>query len=236
MSTKIALVTGGNRGIGLAICRQLAQSGLQVILGSRSLEKGQMAVQDLRQEGLELTALELDLNQPASIQNAAASIQTQFGRLEVLVNNAGVMLGRQRNQNSVFDLQIETLQDTLRPNLYGPLELIQAVIPMMQTQGYGRIVNMSSGLGQLQNMGGGYAAYRLSKTALNALTRIVAAEIQHPNIKINTMCPGWVRTDMGGPQAARSPEQGADTACWLATLPEEGPSGLFFRDRQVIDW
>lgn len=233
---KIALITGGNRGIGLEICRQLVNAGYHVLLGSRDLSKGQAAAAHIQPEKGTLEALEIDVNNANSIAKAVSEIQNRFGHLDVLVNNAGVMLDVSKNQSSVFNIERETIESTLQTNLYGPLSLIQAVMPLMQKQGYGRIVNLSSGMGQLSEMGGGYTAYRISKTSLNALTRIVHAEVNTPNIKINAMCPGWVKTDMGGPNANRSVSQGADTAFWLATLPADGPSGLFFRDRQSIDW
>lgn len=234
MSQKIALVTGGNRGIGLEICQQLAKAGCHVFLGSRSLENGQKAREQNPDTANNIEALALDVNSQSSVEEAITKIEQRFGRLDILVNNAGVMLDV--SNSSVFELKPETLQDTLNTNLFGPLRLTQAAIALMKKHDYGRIVNLSSGLGQLSEMGGGYAAYRISKTSLNALTRIVHAELNHSKIKINAMCPGWVKTDMGGPNAQRSVDQGADTAFWLATLPETGPSGLFFRDRQAIDW
>lgn len=237
LKTKIAVVTGGNRGIGLEICRQLAQkSDLHVILTARSLEKAQSAVKILASEGLEVTPFQLDTTAPADIAHLAQWLEISWGRVDILVNNAGILLDQQRHQASVFNVQIETLRETMETNVYGPLMLCQALIPLMKKNGYGRIVNLSSGMGQLSDMGGGYTAYRLSKTALNALTRILSAELQDSPILVNTMCPGWVKTDMGGPQATRSVAQGADTAVWLATLPDHGPSGQFFRDRQPIAW
>jgi NAD(P)-dependent dehydrogenase (short-subunit alcohol dehydrogenase family) len=136
----------------------------------------------------------------------------------------------------VFDVAAATVARTLDINTLGPLRLIQAVVPLMRRQGYGRIVNVSSMLGQLAHMGGGYPGYRMSKAALNALTRIVAAELGSGNIKVNAMHPGWVRTDMGGPSAPRSVAEAADTIVWLATLPDDGPTGLFFQDRRPMAW
>ncbi len=229
----LAVVTGGNRGIGLEICRQLAHKGFHVILTSRDADKGRKAAESLSQTG-KVSSEELDVASADSIQAFCERISSQYGHLEVLVNNAGIMIDGQRKQSSVFDVEASTIQDTMQTNVYGPLQLIQGLIPLMKQ--HGRIVNLSSGMGQLSSMGGGGTAYRLSKAALNALTLIVNAELHNPQIKINSMCPGWVRTDMGGTHASRSVEQGADTAVWLATLPEDGPSGGFFRDRQQIDW
>ncbi|PIQ28569.1 short-chain dehydrogenase [bacterium (Candidatus Blackallbacteria) CG17_big_fil_post_rev_8_21_14_2_50_48_46] len=234
---KIAVVTGGNRGIGLEICRQLAQdSDTQVILTSRTLEKAQSAAQKLAEEGLKVTPFQLETTSAQDIANLAQWLEKEYGGVDILVNNAGVLLDAQRNQASIFQVEIQTLQETLETNLYGPLMLCQALIPLMKKRGYGRIVNLSSGMGQLSEMGGGYTAYRISKTSLNALTRILAAELQGEPILVNAMCPGWVKTDMGGAQANRSVAQGADTAVWLTKLPENGPSGKFFRDRNPISW
>jgi NAD(P)-dependent dehydrogenase (short-subunit alcohol dehydrogenase family) len=233
MTQRIAIVTGGNRGIGLEICRQLARKQIQVILTSRDEAKGKAAAAELANEGQVSSEL-LDVADPASVLGFCERIQRQYGQIDILVNNAGIAIDQQREQRSVFNVELATIQETFATNVYGPLQLIQGLFPLMR-QG-GRIVNLSSGLGQLSEMGGGNTAYRLSKVALNALTKIVDAELHEAQIKINSVCPGWVRTEMGGAGATRSVEQGADTAVWLATLPEDGPSGGFFRDRQKIDW
>ena len=169
-----------------------------------------------------------------SVEAFAERIAQQFGRCDVLVNNAGVMLDPRGSR--VLDSKIDIWHETLATNLLGPLMLIQALAPLMKKNGYGRIVNVSSGQGQLSDMGAGTPAYRVSKTALNALTRTLAAELNGSGILANAMCPGWVRTDMGGPGAPRTVEQGADTAVWLATLGGDGPTGGFFRDRKPIPW
>ncbi|HEY9842536.1 MAG: SDR family oxidoreductase [Candidatus Sericytochromatia bacterium] len=236
MNQQLALVTGGNRGLGLEICRQLAKKGIQVILTSRDAAKGEAAVAELAGEGLTVEHHVLDVASGESIAALTEWVKQTYGHLEILVNNAGIMIDSGRGQRSVFEVTPETLHETMLTNVYGPLQLIQQLLPLMRKGGYGRIVNMSSGMGQLSDMGGGFTGYRLSKVSLNALTRIVNAELPDANIKINTMCPGWVRTDMGGPNATRSLEQGADTAVWLATLSEHGPSGSFYRDRQPISW
>jgi NAD(P)-dependent dehydrogenase (short-subunit alcohol dehydrogenase family) len=150
------------------------------------------------------------------------------------VNNAGILIDSY--STSIAELDLETLRWTLETNVIGAVGVTQALLALMRRHDYGRIVNMSSGLGQLCDMQAGTPAYRISKVALNALTRILAAELKDTHIKVNSMCPGWVRTDMGGPNAPRSVEEGADTAVWLARLPDDGPSGGFFRDRQPIPW
>ena len=233
-ATRIALVTGGNRGIGFEICRQLARHGLSVVLTARDASKGKAAAKALQDEGLAVEFHRLDVTSCRSIRACIAAVARRRGRIDVLVNNAGVMTDPRGSR--FLDSKLDTYRDTLETNLYGPLQLAQAVVPLMKATRYGRIVNVSSGQGQLSEMGAGTPAYRISKTALNALTRIVAAEFHGSNILVNSMCPGWVRTAMGGDGAPRTPEQGAYTALWLATLPDDGPTGGFFRDRKQIAW
>ncbi|MGA7955158.1 MAG: SDR family oxidoreductase [Gloeobacterales cyanobacterium] len=231
---KIAVVTGANRGMGFEVSRQLAKIGMQVILTSRDSEQGQNAAERLRKEGFGVVHCPLDVTNPESIASLSQFIREKFARLDVLINNAGLMIDAPAI--SVFDAKVNTLRKTMETNVYGPLQLIQALVPLMKEHNYGRIVNVSSGMGQLTDMSGGYPAYRISKTSLNALTRIFADELKGTHILINSMCPGWVKTDMGGPEAPRTPEQGVDTMVWLATLPDDGPTGAFFRDREPIPW
>ena len=233
---KVAVVTGGNRGLGFEASRQLAKKGYQVILTSRDEAKGKAAAQKLQAEGLNVIFHALDVTNDESSQKLAEFLHEQFGKLDVLVNNAAIYIDSQTSGNSVFDAKIDTLRQTMETNVYGVLQVTQALIGLMQKQNYGRIVNVSSGAGQLTDMGSGYPAYRISKAALNALTRIFSNELQGTNILVNSVCPGWVKTDMGGPNAPRTPEQGVDTIVWLATLPDGGATGGFFRDRQSIDW
>ncbi len=230
---RVAVVTGANRGIGLEICRQLAQEGIYTILTSRDEVKGQSARQELVREGLEIGYHQLDVTDPESIQRLAGYIKKEHGRLEILVNNAGIAIDK---GTGVLHTDLETLRQTMETNLYGPLRLCQALVPLMRRQNYGRIVNLSSSMGQLSTMGSEAPSYRMSKTALNALTRILATYLEGTGILVNSMCPGWVRTDMGGRSASRSVKEGADTAVWLATLPGDGPTGGFFRDRKPIPW
>ncbi len=232
---RVAIVTGANRGIGVEICRQLARRDeLRVVLTSRDESKGRAAVRTLRAGGLDVDFRQLDVTGERAAPLLAAYLAERYGRCDVLVNNAGVMLDPRGSR--VVDSKPATYRETLETNLFGPLRLIQALVPLMKKGGYGRIVNLSSGQGQLSDMGPGTPAYRVSKTALNALTRTCAAELARSGILVNAMCPGWVRTDMGGPSAPRTLAQGADTAVWLATLPQDGPSGGFFRDRRSIPW
>jgi NAD(P)-dependent dehydrogenase (short-subunit alcohol dehydrogenase family) len=234
MQTRIAVVTGGNKGIGLEICRQLAQQGVNVVLTARDEARGLRAVERLQGERLNVIFHPLDVTSDASVQALCDYMTGTHGRCDALVNNAGISL--RGSGRSVLTTALSDFETTLATNFYGPLRLTQALVGLMQKNGYGRIVNLSSGLGQLAEMDDGWAAYRVSKTALNALTRMVAQAVAGENIKVNSACPGWVRTDMGGGEAPRSVEEGARTPVWLATLPDDGPSGGFFRDRGSIPW
>ena len=231
----IAVVTGANRGLGLETVRQLASLGYQVALASRDPDAGAEAARDL---GQWVTPFQLDVTRADSIAALRAALTERFGRLDVLVNNAGVMLEQHDPQRpgaaTALAGDLELIRRTLEVNLFGVIAVSQALVPLMGNRG--RVVNVSSGLGQLADMHGGWPGYRSSKTALNAYTRALAAELSDTGIKVNAVCPGWVRTDMGGPNAARTVEQGADSIVWAATLPDDGPSGGFFRDRRAIDW
>ena len=233
---KIALVTGANRGLGCETGRQLAQQGLKVVLTSRDSAKGQAATAQLEQEGLDVIYHPLDVTDARSIENLKQFLTEEFGRLDVLVNNAGIFPDINASDSSIFAAKVDTLRLAIETNAFGTFQVCQALIPLMQRHNYGRVVNVSSGMGQLSEMNGGYPGYRLSKTALNALTRILAEELKDTNILVNSVCPGWVKTDMGGTAAPRTPAQGADTIVWLATLPDGGTTGGFFRDRQQIAW
>jgi NAD(P)-dependent dehydrogenase (short-subunit alcohol dehydrogenase family) len=227
---RIALVSGGNRGIGLEIVRQLAERGITVILGSRDERKGRAAAEELSGG---VVVRQLDVADATSVDRLAASVEDEFGRLDILVNNAG--LANDRGRRGV-DADLDRVREALEANLLGAWRLCEMAVPLMQRHRYGRIVNISSGMGALNGMGGGSPAYRISKTALNALTRILASELRGSGILVNSVCPGWVRTDMGGMGATRSVEEGADTPVWAATLPNNGPTGGFFRDRRPIPW
>lgn len=235
MDKRVAVVTGANRGIGFEICRQLGRcGGIRVFLTARDGTKGNAAAQKLRDEGLDVEFYPLDVTSEQSIKTFAGWLEGTCKRCDILVNNAGIVADPRGSR--FLDSKPATYRQALDTNLFGPLLLSQALVPLMKKNRYGRIVNLSSGQGQLSDMGAGTPAYRVSKTALNALTRVVAAELKGSGILVNSMCPGWVRTDLGGPGAPRTVEQGADTAVWLATLLDDGPSGGFFRDRKPIAW
>lgn len=231
---KITLVTGGNRGIGREICRQLALKNHTVLLASRSLDQGETAAAELRHEtGGDILAYQLELTNEEDMQRLHDDIDQEFGRLDILINNAGIFPDR---TNRLLDLNLDALRQTVDVNVYAPLRLIQVLLPLMRRKDGGRIINMSSAMGELSAVTQGQPAYRLSKVNLNLLTRILAAELENSGITVNAVSPGWVRTDMGGDSAPRSVAEGADTAVWLATLPHEGPHGEFFHDRQPIPW
>jgi NAD(P)-dependent dehydrogenase (short-subunit alcohol dehydrogenase family) len=234
---RIAVVTGGNRGMGFETCRQLARRGARVILTSRDRAKGEVAAVRLQGEGLDVRHHQLDVADDDASARVAEFIRKEFGRLDILVNNAGIVRGRDEPRERAmrtFEATPDGLRAVLATNLIGPFLLCQTLIPLMQ--GRGRVVNVSSGMGQLTDMAGGFPAYRISKAGLNALTRIFASELHGTRIKVNAACPGWVRTDMGGANAARSVEEGVATTIWLATLADDGPSGGLFRNQKPIPW
>jgi NAD(P)-dependent dehydrogenase (short-subunit alcohol dehydrogenase family) len=231
---RIAIVTGGNRGLGLEIARQLMKADLFVIVGARGEAKCSLALEDLAAGGPNVAAFPLDVNDTHSVKRFVEHVEKHHGAPGVLVNNAGVY--PESTEAKVVDTRTSTWRETLETNLFGAVRMCREVVPLMKKLRYGRIVNMSSGLGQLHQMGEGSPAYRVSKAALNALTRTLAAEVAGSGILVNSMSPGWVRTDMGGEEAPRSVEEGADTAVWLAMLPSNGPTGQFFRDRKPIPW
>lgn len=227
--SRVALVTGGNRGIGLEACRQLAGAGVRVVLAARDPGRGEEAAERLRGEGLDVSFERMDVADGASVGACARRLSGSGTEVDILVNNAGVY-----PTEGVFSVDEETFVGTLEINTVGPFRTCRAFAPAMVRRGYGRIVNVSSGGGSFGE-GLGPAAYAVSKAALNALTVKVARALTG-DVKANAMCPGWVRTGMGGPGAPRSPEVAVDTLLWLATLPAEGPNGGFFRDREPIPW
>jgi NAD(P)-dependent dehydrogenase (short-subunit alcohol dehydrogenase family) len=230
MTGGIALVTGANRGIGLEVVGQLAQRGFTAVLGSRDPEKGRAAAESLG--GLEVDTRRLDVADPDSVQAVGSDLEDDYGRLDVLVNNAAIHYD---TWQTGVDADLDVVQEALETNLFGAWRTTQACLPLLRRSQHGRIVNVSSGGGALTSMGAGTPAYSVSKAALNALTRILAAELRRDGILVNAVCPGWVATDMGGP-GGRPVEQGARSVMWGVLLPDDGPTGGFFRDGRQLDW
>jgi NAD(P)-dependent dehydrogenase (short-subunit alcohol dehydrogenase family) len=234
---QVALVTGSNRGIRLEIVKQLAMKKIQVILTSRNSASGEAAAKKLARNGAKVMSMELDVTNQISVDNLLDGVEKTFGRLDILVNNAGILIDKDNVPAS--NAALETVKTTLETNLIGAWRMCKAFIPLMKRNSYGRIVNVSSGAGEFEYMatsGGYWPAYSVSKTGLNALTIMLASELKRINILVNAVCPGWVRTDMGGSNAPRSAEEGAVTPVWLATLPNGGPTGHNFLDKEQINW
>lgn len=236
---KVALVTGGNRGIGFAIAGELARVGLCVLAGVRSEERAREAADAFKLAGLSVKPVVLDVADGASIPQRLAHIQASGGEIDILVNNAAVLLdGPGGFDASFFDMTDDVFRLTWETNVTGPAVLMRALVPGMIARGFGRVVNVSSRAGQMSGMGKGFPAYRVSKAALNALTRVVAAEAaaSGADVKVNACSPGWVKTRMGGSEAVRSPDQGAETPVWLATAGSDSPNGGFFEDKKPLAW
>jgi len=231
-SSRTALVTGGNRGIGFEVCRQLAAREYRVILTARDLSKAETAAHSLVSSGSVLGA-QLDVTDAESIRSLVAHLARQRIDVDVLVNNAAILLDE---GTDIVDLEIADLRSTFETNVFGAVAVAQAFVPGMVARRYGRIVNVCSEAGQLASMGTYAPAYSMSKTALNAFTRQLAAATRGTGVLVNSACPGWVRTDMGGAGAPRSVQEGADTIVWLATLGVKGPTGGFFSTRKSIAW
>jgi NAD(P)-dependent dehydrogenase (short-subunit alcohol dehydrogenase family) len=230
MGSEIALVTGANRGLGFEVVRQLAQRGFMTVLGSRDLAKGRAAAEAL--DGLEVDPRRLDVADPDSVRELASGLQDDYGRLDVLVNNAAILYD---TWESGLEADLDVVHQALETNLFGAWRTAQACLPLLRRSQHGRVVNVSSGSGSISDMGAGSPAYSVSKAALNALTRILAAELRGDGILVNAVCPGWVATDMGGP-GGRPVEQGAGSIMWGVLLPDDGPTGGFFRDGRQLDW
>jgi NAD(P)-dependent dehydrogenase (short-subunit alcohol dehydrogenase family) len=229
----VALVTGANRGIGREVARQLGERGYEVLLGARDAEKAAGAALELAEStGASIRPLTLDVADPSSIAAAAESVQSDPGRLDVLVNNAGI--GSDFGVSGT-DPDFDAIQRALETNFYGAYRLTIALLDLLRQSPHPRIVNVSSGMGGVAEMGGWSPGYRVSKAALNAMTRILSTELKDDGFLVNSACPGFVNTDMGGPMGAQKPvEDGAAGVVWLATLPNGGPTGGFFRDGKPV--
>jgi NAD(P)-dependent dehydrogenase (short-subunit alcohol dehydrogenase family) len=229
----VALVTGANRGLGLETSRQLLARGLRVAMTGRDVDAVERARRGFGNAARNAIAVRLDVADSSSITSARQTIVEQLGAVDVVVNNAAVLL---YEDGELLSIPLEGFRDTFEVNVFGMIEVCRAFVPAMAKRGYGRIVNVSSGAGQLAGMSTYAPAYSMSKAAVNALTRILAATYRGQGILANSVDPGWVRTDMGGPSAPRSVEEGADTIVWLATLPDNGPTGGYFHDRRPVEW
>lgn len=238
MQAKIAVVTGANRGLGRATAEALAEKGFHVIACARDAEAGAQAVESMQSRKLSAELRQVDVTNSEQVRDLGRYIRETYGRVDVLVNNAGANIesrqaGGDRSANPLI-VSPMTVMESINLNTLGALRMIQALALMMPEDG--RIVNVSSGMGQLDDMDGGWVGYRISKTALNGLTRVFATELGEHGIRVNSVCPGWVRTDLGGEHATRSVEEGIDTIVWLATSDEATETGGFWRDRQRIPW
>jgi NAD(P)-dependent dehydrogenase (short-subunit alcohol dehydrogenase family) len=226
-STTVSLVTGGNRGIGREVCRQLAARGHTVLLTARSASAATAAARDIGAEPLRVDVTDAD-----SIADAAQYVGQRYGRLDVLVNNAAICYDTWQRAASA-DLAV--VREAMETNLYGPWLMVQQFLPWLRASDHPRIVNVSSGSGSLASMDGGTPAYAVSKAGLNALTRMLADDLRGDRILVNSACPGWTATDMGGP-GGRPVADGAASVVWAATLPDDGPTGGFFRDGRPVPW
>ena len=234
---KVALVTGANRGIGLEICRQLAAQGWKVVQTARSEEKGREAFErlraDLGDQGGNVVFQRLDVSNPKDVERIRGFVETEIGRLDVLINNAA---SSPEHGKTATQVDMPTVRAVMDANLFGPWMLSLAFVPMMKQAGGGQIIMVSSGKGSFTKLGPDYPAYRVSKTALNAFTVVLAADLKDANIRVNAVTPGWVRTHLGGINAPRSVEEGAAGTVWLANLGEDAPTAKFFRDQEEFPW
>lgn len=230
---KIALITGANRGLGLAATKKLAGLGFKVLMGCRDIESSQEVINALQAKGLDVEAIKLDVTKTSDIRGVHDYLRDSKDSLKILVNNAGVFLDSK--SESILNADPVIILKSIETNTMGPMQLIQSLAPLMAKSGGGQVINVSSGMGSLADMGINATGYRMSKTALNVLTKICNQELKTMNIAVNSICPGWCRTDMGGESATRSSEEGVDSIVWLAQH-QNPPSGLFIRDREEIPW
>jgi NAD(P)-dependent dehydrogenase (short-subunit alcohol dehydrogenase family) len=228
----VVVVTGANRGIGFEICRQLAARGAAVILTARKPAAGAAALKQLAAQKLTAAFCPLDVTDGRSIAALRDFVGEKYGRLDVLINNAGIIAD---GEAPALKVDLAMVRTTLETNTLGPLHVAQVLVPLLRRSKSARIINMSSGMGELSDNSGGEAAYRISKTALNAVTTTLAAELRG-TVAVNSACPGWVKTDMGGPHAELDVAEGADTAVWLALDAPQKLTGKFLRERKIIPW
>jgi len=238
MYSKVAVVTGANRGLGHALTVALAEDGYKVFMVGRNKIEIDNASAKLQEAGLNVEGFEADVSKARHITALSSYVQSQFDHLDILINNAGVIIepGGLDSQVTCFTINPEIVEEAYSINAVGALRMVQAFYDLMKKARQPRIVNVSTGMGSLNGMEGGWPAYRMSKAAMNALTGILAAELEGTRIKVNSVCPGWVRTDMGGPNAERSIEEGIKGILWAAKLSPDGPTGGFFRDGKPIPW
>jgi NAD(P)-dependent dehydrogenase (short-subunit alcohol dehydrogenase family) len=230
---RVAVVTGASRGIGFETARKLASEGLHVVVTARDPDAASEAARRLGGEGRRISAQALDVTEAESVTALGRYLQSELGRVDVLVNNAGIALDK---WVPTLTVEVDVLRATVETNVYGALRCCQTLVPLMRQRNYGRIVNLSSQLASLERMSAFTFAYRASKVALNALTRTLAGELKDSNILVNSVCPGWVRTQLGGDDAPRSAAEAALGVVWLATLADDGPRGGFFQDREPLPW
>jgi NAD(P)-dependent dehydrogenase (short-subunit alcohol dehydrogenase family) len=232
LDKQVALVSGANRGIGLATVEALARLVGFVVAGTRDKERGEEAISELTGTFRNVACLQLDVDDPISIRKCGNDVLSRFGRLDILVNNAGIY----GDVGPLLVTPTQVIESSFRTHAVGSFELIKTCAPIMLRNGYGRIVNVSSGLGALTGMEGGAIGYRMSKAALNVLTLVAAHELRACGILVNAMCPGWVCTRLTEFKGTRTAAEATDTIVYLATLASDGPTGMFFRDRQPISW
>jgi NAD(P)-dependent dehydrogenase (short-subunit alcohol dehydrogenase family) len=231
--SRVAIVTGANRGLGLETSRQLLEQGVLVVLAGRDRAALDEAASRLGADDQRAMTVRMDVADAATITRARRDVLQRFGRVDILVNNAAVLVAE---DGDVLEITSDDYRQTFDTNVFGVIEVCRAFVPDMARAGYGRVVNVSSGAGQLAAMTTYAPAYSMSKAALNAFTRLLAHTYRDAGVLVNAVDPGWVRTDMGGPSAPRSPQEGADSIVWAATLRDDGPTGGFFRDRRQITW
>lgn len=235
MDAKVALITGSNRGLGVETARQLAKKGVTVVMTARNQEEGKAAQAELQAEGLPVDFQQLDVTDEVSIKSAYTSVEKKYGKLDILINNAAIYPDADKN-SSGLDVPVETVSKVLDANTLGPLRMIQAFVPLMKKTTNGMIINITSGLGQFKNLASKSLAYRMSKTGLNALTKIMADELKSFGIRVNALCPLWVRTDMGGEKGKRSPEEAAAHIVTMALDEDPAKTGQFQREGKAVDW